>query len=129
MVLRAITHSVTAVVSSRRSVASNRLAEGYSLAHRNYAVLPMLGDYMMPQLRLRVTLPLLARRKLRRRIGGLLVGNTAQDGGDAVEARALLIIGGNDVQRRQGCVGGGEHGVAGARVVVPAAMRLQIHRA
>src|SRR5208337_1346242 len=70
---------------------------------------------------------LLASGELWRRVRNFLVGNAAEDVGNAVEAGTLLIIRRHHVPRGGGCVRGTQHGVASPRVVVPAAMRLQIH--
>src|SRR5262249_5172451 len=64
-------------------------------------------------------LDLLARR--------LLVGNDLEQLRDAVETRAPLVVGGQDVPRRLLRVGGLQHHVAGARIVEPALPRGQIH--
>src|SRR6516164_88498 len=58
-----------------------------------------------------------------------LVWNQSQDMRDAIEPRAPLVIGMNDVPRRVPAVGFVQHHVAGARISIPAPERLEIHRA
>src|SRR5262245_23182170 len=65
-------------------------------------------------------LHLLARR--------LLVWDLVEEVGNDVEAGAALVVGARHVPGREIGVGGGEHLVAGARVVVPAAVGLEVHR-
>src|SRR5262249_43151504 len=60
--------------------------------------------------------------------GYLLVGDLAEEVADDVQPRAPLIVGMGDEPGRPGAVRGLEHLVARARVVVPAAVGLQVHR-
>ena len=64
-----------------------------------------------------------------REIPGLerLVRDHAQQVADDVQPAALLVVGVRDVPRRPCGVGRGEHRVPRPRVVVPAAVRLQVH--
>src|SRR6267154_2233667 len=57
----------------------------------------------------------------------ILVGNPREQVVDHVQARAPLVVGTDHVPGREGQVGGGEHRVPRAGVVVPAAVRLEVH--
>src|SRR5262245_59990228 len=59
----------------------------------------------------------------------LLVGDQAQQVGDAVQARPALVVGVHHPPGALRGVRGREHGVPGPREIVPAAVRLQVHRA
>src|SRR5262245_44349917 len=59
----------------------------------------------------------------------LLVRNGVEQMRDAVEPRAPLVVGAHDVPGRMLGVGLLQHGVARARVVVPAIERFDVHRA
>src|ERR1700757_1713091 len=60
-------------------------------------------------------------------VGDFLVGNPAENVRDAIEACSFFIIGGHDAPRGGCGIGCSQHGIAGAAVVVPAAVRLEIH--
>src|SRR5829696_838183 len=53
-------------------------------------------------------------------VGEWLVGDLAQQVADEVEPASLLVVSPSDVPGRQGGVGGGEHGIPGPGVVIPA---------
>src|SRR5689334_32090 len=57
----------------------------------------------------------------------LFVGNLAEDVRDAVETRALLVIGAHDVPGSMPAVGRLEHHVARAGIIVPAGIGFEIH--
>src|SRR5207249_12169598 len=59
----------------------------------------------------------------------LLIGNDAQEMRDAVEACALLVVGSHNVPGRGVGIGGIEHHVARAGVIVPARAWGQVYRA
>ena len=59
----------------------------------------------------------------------LSIGDQAQEVRDAVETCPPCIIGLDDVPGGYGRIGGLEHLISGSRVVVPASMRFQVHRA
>src|SRR3954469_20327472 len=67
--------------------------------------------------------------QLHRRPIELLVREKLDQMGDRVQPGALLVVRSDDVPGRVALVGGGEHRIAGARVLVPFAARRQIHRA
>ena len=69
----------------------------------------------------------LALRKLDLLARRLLVGNPAEQVGDQVQASPLLVVGADHVPRGEARVGRGKHLVARARVVVPAAVRPEVH--
>ena len=48
--------------------------------------------------------------------------------GDDIQAYALFILRAGDEPRRPGGIGGGEHGVAGGGIFIPAVERLYVHR-
>ena len=48
--------------------------------------------------------------------------------GDDIQAYALFILRAGDEPRRPGGIGGGEHGVAGSGIFIPAVERLNVHR-
>src|SRR3954462_4171166 len=76
-----------------------------------------------------VTVLLRPARQLHRRPIELLVREKLDHMGDRVQPGALLVVRSDDVPGRVALVGGGEHRIAGARVLVPLAARRQIHRA
>src|SRR6202035_4683053 len=59
----------------------------------------------------------------------LLIRQQRQDMGNAVEPGAAFVVGAHDVPRRLLAVGRREHQIARPRIIVPAPVRLQIHRA
>src|SRR5580704_1187992 len=58
---------------------------------------------------------------------GLLARNSTEDVTNDVEASSLFVVGPNHEPRRPRGIGRFEHFVACPRVVVPAAVRLEIH--
>ena len=59
----------------------------------------------------------------------LLPWHNTEEVGDAVQSSALLIVSLHNIPRGLQRIRSRKHGVAGAGVVVPAAMRFEIHRA
>jgi hypothetical protein len=45
-----------------------------------------------------------------------------------IEPGTLLVVAAHDVPRSEWGIGGGEHVVAGAGIVIPPAVRVEIHR-
>src|SRR5215469_13384513 len=74
--------------------------------------LPTLGDCLMARFGLDIALTLLPRRELRRRVGYFLVWNAAQNIGDTVQPRALLVVGRHKMPRCYFRIGRREHGIA-----------------
>ena len=72
---------------------------------------------------------LLAGGQLDLRRLGPLVGHLVQEVRDTVQAGAALVVGLNHVPGADLRVRGGEHGIAGAGIVVPTTVRLKVHRA
>src|SRR5690348_3822443 len=56
-------------------------------------------------------------------------GYNAQEMGDAIQSSTLFVVGLNYIPGRVRIVGSGKHCVACTRIVVPATMRFEIHRA
>src|SRR5215510_6495557 len=88
---------------------------------------PLL-DELEGMLRLSVAPRLLPLRELDLFAWRALVGNLVEQVRDEVEARAPLVVRPHDIPRGEVGVGRLEHLVARPRVVVPAAVRLEIHR-
>src|SRR5262245_25095568 len=59
--------------------------------------------------------------------GGWLVRDLADQVADDIEPTAHLVVGVGDPPRRPRRVSGGEHNVPGPRIVIPAAVRLEVH--
>ena len=78
--------------------------------------------------RLDIAVSLLPLRQCRLIARQLLVRDLLQKVGDDVQPGAPLVVGAHDMPRRPGGVGGLEHVVARARIVVPAAVGLEVHR-
>src|ERR1700745_3432889 len=89
------------------------------LIHRRYVP--------VGSLRVNVAFALLPLGELDLVVLDLLVGDQAEKMRDTVEPSAPLLIGIEDVPRRKLRVGGKQHVVTGARIVVPAAGRFDIH--
>src|SRR5664279_431122 len=104
---------------TRMGARESRLHPGVSLIPRCH--------YLVLDLRLFVAVRLLPRRQLRSLIRNLLVRNAAQNVGNAVQPCPFLIVRMYDVPRCLRNVRGRQHGVPRPRVVVPSAVRLQIH--
>ena len=87
-----------------------------------------IGTSCAMRARLSVVALLLAGRQGHGRLLLALVGNHVEDVADDVEAGPALVVGVGHVPGRRLGVRGGEHGVACPRVVVPAAVGLEVHR-
>ncbi len=77
--------------------------------------------------RLDVPVRLLPLRKLGRTVRNLFVGDAAENMCDAVETRPFLVVRRYDVPRRSRSIRRLQHGIARTRIVIPAAVRLQVH--
>src|SRR6516162_5335572 len=84
---------------------------------------------MVPPLRLHVPIWRLALLQLDAFSRQLFVWNCLEQVSNAVEPRSPCIVGINDVPRREIRIGSSKHRVARAGIVVPAAVRLQVHPA
>src|SRR5664280_2080595 len=100
-----------------------------SLAAISWSGLPALWDDAMPLWQLDVAFRLLPLRKLGRPVRNLFVGDAAKNMCDAVETRPLLVVRRYDVPRRSRSIRRLQHGIAHTRIVIPAAVRLQVHKA
>src|SRR5260370_16290577 len=90
----------------------------HSILVRNKPVLIM---------RLRISMRFLPLGKVHYLRGNLLVGNHAKQMRDAVQPRAPFVVGLHHVPGSELTIGCRERGVSGPRIVVPAAMRFQVH--
>src|SRR5262245_47516508 len=100
--------------------------------HRHFEWLPtrsiLLGNELVLISRLAITARFLPLGQLYFLARRLLVRNPAQEVGDEIEARAPLVVRPHHVPRRPFRIRRLEHLIAGARVVVPGAGRLEVHR-
>src|ERR1700730_18016455 len=88
-----------------------------------------IRDIIVAPCRFLVAFWLLPFRQPDARPRGLFIWNQAQQMRDTVEACAAFVISGHDVPRRDFSISCGDHHVPCARVVVPAPMCLEVHRA
>lgn len=75
------------------------------------------------------TIPEITRWQFHFLVRNLSVRNHAQEVGNAIETRLLLVVGMNNEPWGMLAVGRLQHQVARARILIPAAKRLQIHGA
>src|SRR5262249_4886470 len=88
----------------------------------------LLRDELVIVVGLPIVPLLLALRQLDLRLGYALVVDLAEQVRDDVQPRAALVVRSSDVPWRPRRIRRREHVVAGPRIVVPAAVRLEIHR-
>src|SRR5215472_11074707 len=101
-----------------------------SLAWSRLRPLPseLLRHVLVRIFRFAILLVLLPLRQLHFLVRRLLVRSVRQQVADDVEPGAPLVVRARDVPRCESGIGRGEHLVAGARIVVPAVIGLDVHR-